>query len=841
MDKEKKQIDELSTSLQKASQLIKENPTLLASVKRSEELSNLGDLLNNTAGIVNLNWTNEEKNAKFGFPFEFAKTYETMHRNPIVNKIYSSRASKLLLGEWNISYKDKSLMNDPYHKFVIEYILEQIENTGGMREFIRDNVIPALKFGVSIFAPTFNIETRSFNGEDIMLTKIENFYWYHPAFLFRVFMDGNNLNRVASLQYWIPDKASVTFDISSNEIKDLSEKITKRLSPQALRKLSEDPNYEVTRQLSYGGNITLTDIDISLVMGGVVSYNKEGSNPIGKAYTYTLYGLSRVVDSLINSLYTSLDNVGFHSIQAIPINSANGLSITTEHLTQLKKNIEVFFDKGGGIFTSNTHELKEVPVTQVQYINNLIDELYSIMTKLQGESVEALGSGQQSMGFGGGEVAKTLQENMTPEIEDDAQQLIKGLNKTFIQYFIDMNFGHWFSVGLLKQYPTFIWGESNQLEEVLKDEQKDSEIDTTEKPKEEFNNDTDNNTQELKNDTQKEAKASSLWIKDILNKLFKKEVKASSQVFTSESPEKFGNFTESEVKNGVLTKKVYVRRDPNGIVEELTIDVEDLEKAFMGSEIKIRDQINNLVRDKIPDIVSSSQGDINKIDKAIKSLHKEIVKEITDVLGANSSSFANLYMNMYNKSIKALKQKELTIKQQEQMLNSMLKQLKDKFKKKADISAYIIEKRISEDIASIFTRGMNLSRDELTQFALQRYSIDSTYNYTSFARDLVMYESDEIGVELAKKINSTENPVALVRTAILEGSCEHCKTLDGTTYYIDPKTSDIYNRDGVPYYDLPDVNCAGTKGNNTCRCNYLPVSRALVDLSDEIAKKRGLI
>lgn len=832
-------IDKLNSSLQKASQLIKDNPTLLASVKRSGELANLGDLLNNTAGIVNLNWTNEEKNAKFGFPFEFAKTYETMHRNPIVNKIYSSRTSKILLGEWNISYKDKTLLNDPHHRFVIEYLLEQIENTGGMREFIRDNVIPALKFGVSIFAPTFDIETREFNGEDILLTKIDNFYWYHPAFLFRVFMDGNNLNRVASLQYWIPDKASVTFDISSNEMNDLSEKITKRISPQALRKLADDPNYEVTRQLSYGGNITLTDIDISLVMGGVVSYNKEGSNPIGKAYTYTLYGLSRVVDSLINSLYTSLDNVGFHSIQAVPLNAANGLSYTAEHLLQLKKELGEFFKNGGGLFTSNTHELKEVPTTQVQYINDLIDELYSIMTKLQGESVEALGSGQQSMGFGGGEVAKTLQENMTPEIDDDAQQLIKGLNKTFIQYFIDINFKHWFDIGLLKQYPTFTWGESEQLEEILKDEQTESEIDPVDNPQEGDSNDTDNNPEHLINDTHKEAKASTFWIKRIMDKLIKREVKASSETFTSENTR--GNFTESEVKNGVLTKKVYVKRDPNGIVEELTIDVEDMERTFLEAEIKIRDQINNLVRDKIPDIVAESKGDINKIDREIKKLHKEIVKEIQEVLGANSSSFANLYMNMYNKSIKALKQKELTPKQQEQALNKVFKQLRDKFKKKADLSAYIIEKRISEDIASIFTRGLNLSQDELTQFALQRYSIDSNYNYTSFARDLVMYESDEISKDLAKQINSTDNPVALVRTAILEGSCDHCKTLDGVVYYIDPKTGDIYNREGTQYYDLPDTNCSGVKGNNTCRCNYLPVSRALVDLSDQIASKRGLV
>lgn len=480
--KKDNKIGELSSSLQKASQLIRDNPTLLASVKRTSELAELGDLFKNTAGIVDLNWINEEQNERFGFPFNFAKTYEEMHRNPIVSKIFQSRSSKILLGEWNISYKDKSLLKDPHHKFVLEYILEQIENTGGMREFIRANVIPALKFGVSIFAPIFDIETKEFNGEDILLPKIKNFYWYHPAFLFRVFMDSENLSRVASLQYWIPDKATVTFDLSSKEMLDLSSKVTKRISSNALKKLDEDPTYEVIRKLNYGGNIKLTDIDIALVMGGVISYNKEGSNPIGKAYTYTLYGLSKVVDSLISSLYTSLANVGFHSLQAVPINAESGLSFTAEHLTQLKKEISEFFKNGGGLFTSNTHELKEVPTTQVQYINDIIDELYGIMTKLLGESVEALGSGQQSMGFGGGEVAKTLQENMTPEIEDDAQQLLQGLNNTFIPYLIKNTFQHWFDVGLLQQMPTFTWGESGQLEEVLKDEQTEEEIDPTSMP-----------------------------------------------------------------------------------------------------------------------------------------------------------------------------------------------------------------------------------------------------------------------------------------------------------------------------------------------------------------------
>lgn len=740
--------------------------------ERSKEAEKTGDAMQNAAGIVNQGWYYDEQNEAFQFPYTFAETAEQMGRNPILGKALYARTSKLEMSSWKFGYQDEDLESSPQHRFVLDYLNEQIENCGGMNRFIKKNVLPALKYGVSVFAPVFDLETRYFKGEQLPLTRFKNIFWYHPAFMFRVFMDAEDLSRVGSIQYWLPNKATVSFDMDKNASQKMRDKISGDLSKYEKSKIRD--NKTVERSLDMGGRLTLTDIDLKMRMGGVISYNTEGSNPIGRPYLYTQYGLHLFIESIINSSVRLMYSGGLHSYQAVPINPDSAFLNDNAGVTeQMMQAYEEFIKVKGGLFVSNTHKIEPISANEMKDLPQLLDTAFQFVMRTVGESVDTLGLD----GGGSRSLSTAMLKAQQPELGLDANQLCYDINNTFLKYFTDMNFGHWMRSGYLKQYPIMKW-DIGEVEEVLE-------------------NAETRNINENKN-----------------------EVLASA--YYNKNSE--GQTTESVISDGILQKKRYVKREPSGAVETITIDVAALEKAYYAGETAITEAVNKILREQVIPILQRSSGDLKLIRSQIEKITKEIRKELETILTTNAGAFARLSLDEYLRSALAAGGPAEAGKIAERAVKNAAPELKEK----AAVASAALANEIINDISQFFNRNIALSNDEIINLAIKAFSADNQYNYVNFARDLTMYGADKANAAVIARLADSGRQVAVVRTAILEGSCGHCAELDGIIYYRNER-GDYWNPDGIPYRELPDTECAGMiHGKGTCRCKYIPVYSGLL-------------
>lgn len=743
-----------------------------AAKKASAEASKKGDALRNTGGIVSQTWYYDEQNSDFNFPYTFAETAEKMSRDPFLHKALKSRQSKLEMSKWWFGYKSQELEDSPQHRFVLDYLTEQIDRCGGIGRFIKQQVLPALKYGVSLFAPTFDLETRLFGAEQLTLTRFKNMYWYHPGYMFRVFMDKSDLTRVGSVQYWLPDKATVSFDASRGPKKPLSEKVSKDLTTGEKTKWEKGEG--VVRSLSMGGGLTLTDIELPLRMGGIVSYNAEGSNPIGRPYTYPLYGIHLATEAIINSTARLFYGTGAHSFQAVPINPDTALlGDPAQIISQINDTWGKMQAEGGGLATLTTHKIEPISINEVKDIPAMLDTLFQLSSRTLGESVEALG-----MDGGSRSLSSAMLKIQQPELVLDAQQLCFDVNNTFIKYFVDLNFGHWIKSGFLEEYPELKW-DIGAVEEVLDNAE----------------------TKDINIQTPAGVQASSL--------------------FSGENAK--GETTVSIIDKGIVQKKRYIRRDPTAGIETITIDIEAMERAYAGAEDNIRAKIKELVRQKITPILAGG-GDLKEVKRAVERLSKDVKTMLEEALKGNAQSFIDLSAQAYLRTAARMEQ-SIDI---DRMAKRALRDAETAIKDKAAVASAGLISEIVNDISQFYNRNIALSDREIANLALEAFGRDGAYDYANFAKDVVMYDADIADKALVDALSNGGAQVAVIRTAIMEGSCEHCKSRDGLIFYVNDR-GEYWNPDGYEYTPLPDKNCAGMiYGKGTCRCKDMPVYTGLV-------------
>lgn len=773
------------------SKIAKSDAHLKAAEIQSEEATKKGDAIRNTAGFVDLAWIRAERNEAFLFPRNFAVTVEHMVGDSSVEKVLKARYSKLLMMNWQFSYKDKELLESPQHRFVLEYFKEQIQNYGGMKRFIKKNILPAVKYGISVFAPTVSIETKYFIDEEnkinekLDLARIEDIFWYHPATMYRIYMDKGHLNRVGSLTYWLNDKATVDFEYAK-ESGEATKKYTDEISYYEKSKIKK--NEVVTRKIDNGGAITLTHIDVAVRGGGVISYQTEGSNPIGKPYIYSLYAPYLLSYYTYESAIKLMSSTGMHSLIATPLDP-NSIIDGEGALAQLNKAYQEAQASGGGLISSNTHKIETLSMNELREVPNILSGLFGEMMRTHGDSVEALGID----GAGTRNVADAFMKNMEPDLLEEAEDLAHDVSSTFLKYMTDMNFGHWIKSGYLKQYPV-LEVQMGDLEEVV---------------------DNAHTTEEVKKDEI-----------TIENDTTEKEVLASS-VIVSQNQE--DNMTSSTFNSqGMLVKKKFVKRLPNSKIEEMIIDIEDLERTFVKAEKEFVDALNRMIQERFIPILQKSKGDPRAINKALEREIKYIKDELLRVTEYTANDILRSNMDEFMRGAKYTDFEQNITKIYEKTLKKYSKNVKEKI----DIASWDFVNKFSADVTSFLKRQGNSSLEQTIDRAIVAFSANDQYNYLEFAKDMVFSENDTLALIMAEEINK-KTPIAIIRTAILEGSCGHCVDYDGTVYYMDEE-GDYYNTEEIPYRDLPDSECLGmVHGRGTCRCKWITAPKRLVHQINE--------
>ena len=773
------------------SQINKSNAHLQAAELQSKESTKKGDATRNTAGFVDLAWIRAERNEAFLFPRNFAVTVEHMVGDSSVEKVLKARYSKLLMMNWQFSYKDKTLLESPQHRFVLEYFKEQIQNYGGMKRFIKKNVLPAVKYGISVFAPTISIETKYFidkvNGieEKLDLAKIEDIFWYHPATIYRIYLDKNSLNRVGSLTYWLSDKATVDFEYAK-ESSVATREYTNELSYYEKNKVKSGK--EVVRKIDNGGAITLTNIDVTLRGGGVISYQTEGSNPVGKPYIYSLYAPYLLSHYTYESAIKLMSSTGLHSLTATPLDP-NSIIDGEGALAQLNAAYREAQESGGGLISSNTHKVETLSMNELREVPNILSSLFGEMMRTHGDSVEALGID----GAGTRNVADAFMKNMEPDLLEEAEDLAHDINSTFMKNMTDMNWGHWMESSFLKQYP-ILEVRMGDLEEVVDNAHTTEQVET----------------EEITIDNETSGKA----------------VAASSVITTQD---KNDNMTSSTLNSkGMLVEKKFVKRLPNNKIEEIIIDVEDLERTFVRAEKDFVDALNRMIQERFIPIIKKSKGDPRAINKALEREIKYIKEELLRVTENTANDILRSNMDEFLRGAK-FTDIELNISK---IYDKTLKKYSKNVKDKIDIASWDFINKFSADVTSFLKRQGGSSLEQTIERAIQAFSSNSQYNYLEFAKDMVFSENDNLSSIMSEELNK-KTPIAIIRTAILEGSCGHCVDYDGTVYYMDEE-GDYYNTEGIVYRVLPDSECLGmVYARGTCRCKWITAPKQLVQQINE--------
>lgn len=750
----------------KVSQLAKNNAHLHAAEEQSKITAQGGDSVNNTAGFVNLAWINGELNEAFMFPRNFAVTIEHMCGNLFLAKPLSSRMGKLEMMNWQFTYKNKDLIHSPQHRFVLEFLKEQIENYGGMHHFIKQNVLTAIKYGISVFAPTVSVQKRVFRDGDIEevleLGCIDNIFWYHPASLYRIYMDKEDLNRVGSVEFWQPEKATVSFEYAKED-RQFSQKYSSDLSYYEQNKRKEGK--PITRTLDNGGKIVLSNIDVAISAGGVVSYNTEGSNPVGKSYIYPLYPLYLLSHYTMESTIKTMSTTGFHSLIATPINP-DSIMDPAGSLAQLQQAYKEAQENGGGLISSNTHNISNLPVNDIKDIPTMLESIFTLSSRSFGESVDALGIDGGTRG-----VSDAFMKNLEPELLLDARQLSRGVNSTFLKYYIDMNFGHWIRSGYLEQYPVLdvdlgevenVTNNSHNTEKIVvtQDQQKGKE-----------------NTSPKENE----------------------EIKASQ------------SFSEKTNNNNNI-----IKRKPNNIIEEIILDIEDIEKTFIQVEKDLVNKLNEIIRSKFSTILRSTQGNPKKINQALEKEIEFIKKELLNSLEYNAKELLRMNVSEYLRGTQYIGIQEDI----HEMGNKTLQKYTKKSKERIEIISYDLINKLASDTTSFLKTKGSMPIKTLLNRAIIAFTLYTQHNYMKLARDMMFTANDDIAMILAQELVHSSKEIILVRTGILEGACSPCTEMSGTVYHIDEFGSP-YNTEGKPFRELPDSECLGmVHGKGVCRCKW---------------------
>lgn len=804
--------------------------TLQQAFIENQALQKVGDGLQNFAGIVNLGYYSDEQNSDFSFPINFARTADKMSRDLILGSCLQNRLSLLAMSEWTFGYETKELENDPRHAFVLKKLNESMKLAGGMKRFIRRNVLPSLKYGISIFAPVLKPASEAFNGEVRDLAMFEDFIWYHPAFIFRIFQNSENLNKVGLVQYWASEKAAVEHEII-NEPKNvsiLSADLTK--TEKDILNGKHETKKQVVRTLKNGSKLVLLDIDFEMTAGGVISFNTEGSNPIGRPFLYETYTLWKLLSAIMESTTKAAKAPGFHSYFATPLNTADP-KVNRGTMGELQENVSKFMQPdegahtGGGVFFSNTHKFEKFTSTDLQYIPQMFDALFSAISRMKDSGVDSLGVGGSGANRS---LSAALLLSQKPTLEMDAEQLCYSVSSTFLSYWTELNFYDWINAGLLREKPVLKW-DIGAAEEVMPGVDKEENTDMS---------------------VVHASSKSPLQNKEIENVgVWGKIKNAALTAFGARVPKDIEDNPDKPISNknnagqsltyfgedGLPVKKTFIKRAPKKGVEVAVLDIAQIEQTYQTALDSSKAKLSAFFKAELPDLIEKSlkaPSPAKKMQELVDGLEPKIKRILEESQAMNAPLFAMLSQNEFEASLFTMGE---TLKKS--VVDEAVKSFagRKEFKTKLDLYTMVVKNQFGTDLSNYLTKNLSFSPEEIMKRTLTDLGTGKAFSYDKIMKEVVLNEGAELSKDVADALTKDGYKLAVVRTAIMDANtCEHCKELDGVVYYFDGVN--WINAQGIPYYELPDGECAGMKyGSGTCGCKYMSVDPRIVTAANAMS------
>lgn len=366
---------------------------------------------NIAGGIPNESYNSSDITGAFSFPSQFAITCKLMDNSSVCSNILDHYSSTISAFKWDLTYKDKELLNDSAHQEVLELLKNQFESMGGIQYFISLAIREFMKFGLVLFTPVLEFKYITFQNKKMYIPNIIDLKTLDPQGIQGFFSSENNNNKVVAVRY-----------ISM---------------PKAL--------YDPETEQVLSGQSSSSIIDFNKSLSCLCSLNGR-EDPLGVPFLKDVWGQWRVLSNIDTSVNSNMISVGEHSYQFVPNQS---FFDNINEIASVNNAINTFISNGGGVFVSPYGTLEKIGSIDLSKIFEYQEKASAEISRRKGMNIQNLG---QSVGASAN-IAETAQADSITRGMYIANQFAYQFSVNFIKQYIDNTFKIHFLANRLRETP----------------------------------------------------------------------------------------------------------------------------------------------------------------------------------------------------------------------------------------------------------------------------------------------------------------------------------------------------------------------------------------------------
>lgn len=744
----------------------------------NEELNTISTVSYNS-GIPNPKINRGDEGEDFDFPIRWGITCKRMEKSIYLEPILSFFKGIFNTFDYYIE-KPVDYETNMSSKLVYDFFTEQFKRAGGLKRLIVDIAYNTLVYGFSFFTPKLEIingNKYSFKGK---LDGLRGFKYYDPTLIYSFIFKEDDSDELQAIKIYTQPKKLGCGNINTN-------------------KNTDDYLYEeYLNNLIINKQQKLINIDFDLALAGYCTYGNNFGDPLGKPFLYSAYPLWKVLENMDNSFNRNLVNVGEHSFNFIPHNAAT--EINNDLRSQIKKEIQEWVRKGGGVFISQYGKIEKIECIDANEWYNFRDGMLSTLFKNKNVDIKSVGLNRGATR----NIAELSQTDSIIAAKELIDNFIYQLNNNFMKKFFDLNFKSLRAAGNCDYLNIACTLSVSEQQNQYNNSQQTVSMSAIRK---------DDNTKEVN---------SSL---------------TDNQGNTISQSVQYDNGKSISTKTAI-PMSTFIKQAPDDITKFI-IDTTDLDKILVRSSDELNAYLLEYVKNAMvnEDLIKKS---LTKPQSFVRGslLNKNqkisLLNQIQELLKSDAYSFFQYKAGEILRGTGGLNWKDLFGISLEEWIDKNVKYfLKNKITTITEELAAETEK-IAMDNLFKFARGYN---SDIDIEKAKSFVLDNIFNWKGKQlQDIVdsktIYTFQEVSNIANESASEKIDGMAKIRTGVLETMCSHCQKYFGVLYKKDSK-GNWYNIDH-DYVELPDNNCIGAKYGNKCRCYYVTVGENVLDVINNV-------
>ena len=714
-----------------------------------------------SSGVPDVSYNRGDEGSDFSFPIRWGITCKHMEKSGYLEPLLTF--FKGLFNTFNYYIeKPQEYESDTRVKLAYDFMTNQFEKAGGIKDLIVNISYNTLVYGFAFFTPKLEKISGKKYGINGTLDGLRDFKYYDPTLLNKFIFSEEDADELQGVDIYTAPKMLGQKDDSGELYIDY------------LNSLLEQKEER------------LIHIDFDMSIGGHCSYGNIFGDPLGRPFLYSVYSVWKILESMDNSFYRNLSNIGEHSFNFRAYDTANGLQ--GDRRNQVYQEVRQFVNQKGGVFISEWGTLEKIECIDANEWWSFRDSMLSNLYKAKNVDIKSLGLNKGATR----NLADISQTDSIIMAKELIEHFIKQINRTFMRRYFNLNFKNLILNEVCDYFKIGFEITQNNIS-------------------------TQNNTQQVS--------MSAINKSDKVNSINVSLEDVNGDVVSQSIQYANGNPISTQT---AIPLSRFIKQVPDTI-SQFIINTSDLDKVLVQSSDELKKYIMEFIKNAI--------SDDNLIEKALtkpssfirgallnKNQRSELINNIKNLLENNAYSFFDYKAKEILKGAGGLNFEDLFGKSINEWIEEQIK--------------YFLKNKINITTEDFTARVEKLAFDKL--FDLTRgYTNDTDI---SQAKDLILNSinnlkgkdieslTDKETINIFQDCSNIANDNAAkkikglmkVRTGVLESMCSHCQKYFGVVYKQNDN-GDWYNIDH-DYKELPDTDCIGSKYGNKCRCYYVPVA-----------------